>query len=397
MTVRLFFCAAFAAAVVLLSACGGGGGSSATSGPAASGTTTPPGNAPATVSTIAGDSGQTYVDGAAADARFASPTTIAMDSAGNTYVVDNNRIRKVSPLGTVTTLAGNGSKGFVDGAGSSAQFNNPVGLAADSAGNVYVADTANNAIRKISPAGIVSTLAGNGKPGYTDGTGATAQFSGLMGIVADSAGNVYVADAGSNVIRKITAQGTVTTFAGKGHGFQLDENGNSIAATIDGPNGLALDSAGNIYVAEGAGSAIRKITPSAQVSTVFSFFSQVAPDIPRLVQPMAVAVDGAGNIFITIKTRRSVDPWTRAVMKITPAGVASTLAGQVNTFADGYANAQGEAAAFGILGDGTNFVGALGLAVDGNGNVRVADPDNRAIRSVSPTGLVTTVIGQGPA
>jgi len=215
-----------------------------------------------TVSTLGGSGARGYQDGAAADARFNNPTRVAVDSSGNVYVADfaNNRIRKITQTGEVSTLAGSGTQGHQDGGAASAQFNSPYGVAVDSSGNVYVADAGNNRIRKITRTGEVSTLAGSGTAGYQDDATATVQFNSPYGVALDSSGNVYVADAGNNRIRKITEDGgtwTVSTLAGSGaRGYQDDD---AAAAWFSDPTGVAVDSSGNVYVADYGNNRIRKM------------------------------------------------------------------------------------------------------------------------------------------
>ncbi len=220
--------------------------------------------------TFTGSVNQGFTNGPRVKATFNNPNGIAIDAAGNLYVADqvNNAIRKVTPNGLVTTLAGSGAAGFTNGTGASATFNNPVGIAVDASGNVFVADLDNNAIREITPAGVVTTFAGTGAVGFDDGPASTATFNGPSGIVVDHSGNIFVSD-NHNVIRKITPGGIVSTFAGKvintPPGFA---NGTGADANFRLPNGLAVDIANNIYVADYGNNMIRKITPDAVVTTL---------------------------------------------------------------------------------------------------------------------------------
>jgi hypothetical protein len=207
-------------------------------------------------------------DGTGSAARFYNPWGVAVNSAGNVYVADayNHTIRKVTPGGVVTTLAGlAGSSGSVGGTGSAARFYYPYGAAVDSAGNVYVADTGNCTIRKVTPGGMVVTLAGlAGSSGSADGTGSTARFSAPYGVAVDSAGNGYVADT---LIRKVTPSGVVTTLAGAAGGSG-SANGTGSAARFNKPCAAAVDGAGNVYVADMCNDTIRKVTPGGVVTTL---------------------------------------------------------------------------------------------------------------------------------
>ena len=196
------------------------------------------------VSTLAGTDTNGFVDATGAAARFDWPRGVAMDAAGNVYVADynNNRIRKVSPTGVVTTLAGTNS-GFADGTGAAAQFNGPIGVAVDSNGIIYVADYNNHRIRKVTPAGVVTTLAGTNSSygnSYADGTGAAAKFYNPSGVAVDASGNVYVADEFNDRIRKVTPTGVVTTLAGTNGGFA---DGPGATARFTSPRGVAVDAA----------------------------------------------------------------------------------------------------------------------------------------------------------
>jgi sugar lactone lactonase YvrE len=253
------------------------------------------------VTTFAGDSTTSgSVDGTGSDANFRQPFGVAVDSAGNIYVTDfaNNSIRKITPGAIVTTLAGTegvtstaypsglpANAGSADGTGGAASFNQPTGIAIDSSGNLYVADTGNNTIRKITSAGAVTTLAGlAGTSGATDGTGSAARFNNPRGVAVDSSGNVYVADGGNTLIRKITSAGVVTTLAGT-PGTYAVAPGTGAAAYFDVPVGIAVDGSGNLYVSEELGQVIAK----GAVTTV-------APPPPAppvfTTQPISVAVTG---------------------------------------------------------------------------------------------------------
>jgi hypothetical protein len=225
-----------------------------------------------TVSTLAGSPtvhGNTDATGSAAS--FSSPIGIGRDASGNLYIADamNHTIRKVTSAGVVTTLAGNpGVAGYVDNTGNVARFNYPTGLAVDSNGNVFVADTTNELLRKVTSAGVVTTLAGVvGVTGSTDGLGSAALFNTPGGLAVDSSGNLYLADTGNSTIRKITSGGAVTTLAGL-PGIAGFKDGNGSEAWFNQPKALTLDSSGNVYVADTGNAAIRKITPAGVVTTL---------------------------------------------------------------------------------------------------------------------------------
>jgi len=211
------------------------------------------------VSTLAGTGAQGSADGAGVSATFYRPGSIAVDSNGSVYVADynNTKIRKITAAGVVSTLAGTGAQGSADGAGAAATFSSLVGVAVDANGNVYVADA--NKIRKITAAGVVSTLAGTGAQGSADGAGAVATFNYPIGIAVDSNGTVYVADHDNRKIRKITPSGSVSTIAGTGQDGST--NGSGAEATFRMPKAVAVDAKGSVYVADYLANTIRKLTP----------------------------------------------------------------------------------------------------------------------------------------
>ncbi|HXI13096.1 MAG TPA: hypothetical protein VNM92_10695 [Thermoanaerobaculia bacterium] len=343
---------------------------------------------PLTFTTFAGTQGGRGVeDGTGSAARFDFPTGVATDSSGNVYVADqgNHTIRKISPAGAVTTLAGlAGISGSADGTGSAARFLFPRGVVTDGSGNVYVTDTGNHTIRRITPAGAVTTLAGlAGISGSADGTGSAARFKFPFGVATDSSGNVYVADTDNHTIRAITPAGAVTTLAGLA-GTLGSADGTGSAARFNFPFGVATDSRGDVYVADTSNSTIRKITPAGAVTTLAglagtgSFFGESADgtgSAARFNSPIGVATDSSGNVYVA-------DTSNGTIRKITPAGVVTTLAGLAGGF--GSADGTGSAARF-------NF--PRGVATDSSGNVYVADSDNHTIRKITPAGAVTTLAG----
>jgi sugar lactone lactonase YvrE len=338
-----------------------------------------PAGAVTTLAGLARTPGST--DGGGANARFNNPTSLAIDSEGNLFVADtgNNTVRMITPAGVVTTIAGlAGSAGSGDGAGAAARFNGPQGIALDSVGTIYVADSENNTIRKISSSGVVTTLAGlapNSSTGSTDAAGYDARFSAPLGIALGSAGNVIVADTNNNTIRQITAAGVVTTLAGSA-GDAGSVDGTS-AARFNQPTGVAVDSFGTIYVADRGNHIIRAIAPSGNVRT-FAGAAGIAgsADGPvaraRFFSPSGVAVDSGGNLLVA-------DTGNHTIRRITPAGSVSTVAG----VAGSPGNVDGSA---GIA----RFTEPVGVAVDGGGGVYVADRGNRSIRKIGADGTVST-------
>ncbi len=337
-----------------------------------------------TFSTVAGRFTAGSADGAAALARFNGPRGLAFDASNNLYVADsaNHTIRKISTSGNVTTLAGSvGVPGGLDGAGTAARFNNPWGLAVDSAGSVYVADFGNSAIRKITAAGVVTTFAGVlGGSGSSDGTGSGARFFFPAAVALDSAGTyLYVADQGNNTIRRIVvATGVVTTFAGSA-GQLGGVDGTGGAARFNNPVHLSVDSAGNVYVADLNHAAIRKISSAGVVTTLAGSATQGNVDgtgsSARFMTPSGVAVDSSGTLFVC-------DMFNRSIRRVTSTGVVTTLAGafDIAGSSDG-------------LGGVARFYLNQGGAVDSSGNYYVTDFGANTVRRITPAGVVTTFAG----
>jgi sugar lactone lactonase YvrE len=324
-------------------------------------------------------------DGTGSAARFNSPGGVAVDNAGNTYVADtvNSTIRKITPGGVVTTFAGlAGSTGSANGTGSTARFNSPVAVAIDSVGNIFVADTNNSTIRKITPARVVSTFAGlAGSTGSANGTGSTARFNFPSALAVDSTNNIYVADTGNSTIRKITPARVVSTLAGLA-GSPGSANGTGSAARFNFPGGVAVDHAvtGNIYVGDTSNFTIRQITPAGVVTTLAGSpglrgGTNGTGSAARFLLPAGMAVDSAGNIYVA-------DADACTIRKIAPGAVVSTFAGSFSK--GGSQNGTGSAARFNIPGD---------VAVDSSNNLYVADSNNCTIRKISPAAVVTTVAG----
>ena len=254
------------------------------------------------VTTLAGSGTAGYADGTGTAAQFNTSYGVAVDASGTIYIADsnNNRIRKITPGGVVTTLAGSGTASYADGTGTAAQFNDPTGIAVDTSGTVYVADLYNNRIRKITSGGVVTTLAGSGTAGSLNGTGTSAQFNNPYGIIVDSSGSVYVADTSNNIIRKITSGGVVTTLAGSGTAGSL--NGTGTSAQFNGPYGITIDSSSNIYVGDMLNNTIRKITPGGVVTTLAGSGTNGSINgtgtSAQFNYPGGVAIDSNGTIYV---------------------------------------------------------------------------------------------------
>lgn len=317
------------------------------------------------VSTVAGNGTQGYLDGPALSAEFQLAWNPAVDASGNIYVSDHydDRVRKITPAGMVSTLAGTGVPGFKDGPGDSAQFSNLAGITTDAQGNVYVADFSNSRIRKITPAGVVSTFAG-GAFGYLDGPAVSAKFLEPWGVTADGQGNFFVADTYNNRIRKISAAGTVSTVAGNGTAGLTD--GPAATAQFNYPYGVALDAQGNIYVADTYNNVVRKITSAGVVSTLagtgVAGFNDGPGATAQFNSVTGITIDNKGNLYV-------VDNANNRIRMITPAGVVSTIAGNGT---GGRVDGPGPTAQFG---------NPYGICIDTQGNLYVGQ--NTYIRKIT--------------
>ncbi|MEY2661380.1 MAG: hypothetical protein RLZZ123_2552 [Pseudomonadota bacterium] len=327
---------------------------------------------PWVVTTLAG-TGAIYplTNGTAATATFSSPYGIAIDTNGNIYLADynNNRIRKINPAGVVSTLAGSGALSAVDGSGATATFSYAYGVAVDTSGHVYVADYFNHMIRKITSEGVVSTLAGSGGiAGSANGAGTVASFRFPTSVAVDTSGYVYVGDTLNHLIRKISPVGVVSTLAGTG-GIAGSANGTGTVASFNNPSGLAIDNNGNLYVSDTGNHLIRKITTSGVVSTLagtgFAGSANGTGIMASFHNPTSAVIDNSNNIYV-------VDQLNHRIRKITPSSVVSTVAGDGTL---GYADGPGDMA---------KFSSPNSITVDNSGNLYVTDSDNHRIRKITP-------------
>lgn len=319
-----------------------------------------------TVTTLAG-SYAGFLNGPGATATFDGVVGVAVDGSDNVYVADqsNDAIRKIDSSGNVTTFAGTGSTGAANGPAASATFKLPEGVAVDASGNVYVGDTFNNLIRMIASNGTVSTLAGSGASGAANGTGTSASFSSPAGVAVDASGNVYVADHGNNLIRKITPSGVVTTLAGSGSSGAA--NGTGTAASFSGPFGVSVDSSGNVYVADTGNNLIRLITPTGVVSTLAGSGATGSANgtgaVASFSSPQGVSVDSSGNVYVG-------DTYNNQIRKITPAGVVTAYAG-VASSTTGYTDGPAATATFADpMGVAVSSTGTVYTADSGSNKVR---------------------------
>jgi serine/threonine protein kinase, bacterial len=319
-----------------------------------------------TVTTLAGSTTAGDVDGAASSARFNSPSGVAVDANGNVYVADklNSVIRKVTPAGMVSTVVNDSNTESINSQMPNLAY--PESIALDGSGTLYIADTAHDMIRKVNANGVAVMFAGNGTRGNNNGVGAQATFNTPDAIAIDKSGNIFVADTGNQLIRKITPAGVVSTYAGSG--MRGSANGPALEASFADPVGVTVDGDGNVYVADSANNLIRKITPDRIVSTFAGSGSKGRTNgvgtTASFFFPTGLAVDSANNVYVA-------DHLNSLIRKITPPGVVTTIAGGfIGNYADG-------------VGANASFQVPYGVAVDATGNVYVGDTQNNLIRKIS--------------
>ncbi len=328
------------------------------------------------ITTIAGGGSSGLGDGGqATNAELDRPTSVAKDNTGNVYITDrqNNRIRKVSSTGIITTVAGTGAAGFGgDGtAATLATMNQPYGITVDNSGNIYFSDGENHRVRKINTAGIITTIAGTGATtsGGDGGQATDAQVGWPAGIAIDNSGNIYITESENHCVRKVSPSGIITTIAGTGMAGYSGNNGPAIAAKLDQPHGIALDATGNIYVVENNNDCVRKIDVSGTITTFAGGSNGYSGDngpasAAKFRKPIGIAINSTGYIYIA-------DVSNHCVREIDPSGIIHTVAGT---------------GTLGFYGDGGNATAAklsnpTGVAIDAYNNVYIADWGNDRVRT----------------
>ncbi|MDE0105484.1 MAG: hypothetical protein OXN89_24165 [Bryobacterales bacterium] len=337
-----------------------------------------------------GESGYSGDGGPATTAQLRSPRGLALDAAGNLYIADtsNHRVRRVDRVGTITTIAGTGEPGFSGDGGlaTAAQFRSPQRLALDAAGNLYIADTSNDRVRRVDRAGVITTIAGSGERGYSgDGGPATAaQLRSPRGLVVDATGDLYIADSSNHRVRMVDRFGTITTVAGTGEFGYSGDGGPATAAQIRSPLSLALDAVGNLFIADAGNFRVRTVDPRGVITTVAGTGNPGRSGdggpatAARLTFLRGLAVDATGNLFIA-------DTTNRRVRRVDTSGRITTVAGTGN----GRFGGDGGPAASARLFD------PQGVALDTAGNIYLADSDNHRVRRVDRAGVITTIAGTG--
>ena len=315
-----------------------------------------------------GDGGQ------ATAASIAGPRGVALDSYGNIYITEafNNRIRKITASGTITTVVGNGTGEYSGDGGpaTSAGLNSPYGITLDSSGNLYIADASNNRIRKVDPAGVITTVAGNGTAGFSgdNGPATSASLKTPQGVAVDASGNLYIADSSNYRIRKVDTSGIITTFAGNGNYLFSGDGGPAISAGLFAPRGVAVDPSGNIIIADTGHYRIRKVDTSGIISTVAgngtaAYSGDGGPAVSAsFISPWGVAV-ASGNIYVA-------DSSNDRIRMVDSSGMITTIAG------NGVAGYTGD----GVLATSSNLNSPYAVALSASGSIYIADMSNHRVR-----------------
>ena len=338
------------------------------------------GSGAGTITTLAGTgkAGYSGDGGKATSARLNFPEGVAVDGKGNVYIAEavNFRVRRVSPNGKITTFAGTGKSGFSGDGGKAtlARLAHPYGVAVDGKGNVFIADTSNARLRKVSPGGRITTIAGNGAVCCSTGDGGAATAAVLSfpnAVAVDGKGNVYIADNLDHRVRKVTSGGRITTLAGTGTSGDSGDGGKATSARLNYPFGVAVDRKGRVYISDSLSSRVRMVSPAGKITTIagtgkagFSGDGGQATSA-QLASPQGLAVDRQGNLFIGDEANQRIRKVNR--------GIITTVAGM---------------GPHGYYGDGSAATSALlfspwGVAVDGTGNLFIADTNNHRVRRVS--------------
>jgi sugar lactone lactonase YvrE len=300
---------------------------------------------------------------------FNQPSGIVTDPAGNAFIADrqNHRIRKIAADGTVSTFAGSGVAGFANGAGENAQFDQPIGLAINATGTIFVADSNNHRIRAIDPTGNVTTYSGLGTIGFTDGIATAARFTNPAGLAIDNLGKLYVADTGNNRIRVVATDGSVSTLSGTGVAGSTNGAGN--VAEFNGPIGIARDASGYVYATESGSHAVRRIAPDGSTSAfagsvTISGFADAANVTARFTSPAGLSVGVGGVVYVA-------DKGNNRIRRISPSGVVTTVAGTgTPVVLDGF-------------GDAAGFFSPISLAATASGGLIVGESGSSAVRKIT--------------
>ena len=332
-------------------------------------------NCPCTITTVVGTGEEGYGGdgGAALSAQLSILLGLALDPAGNLYVADRRRVRRIDAAGVIETAAGQAPASAQPGSGTSAQIPQPIGLATDAAGNLYIT-AIDHRVRRVDPAGVIATVAGTGAGGYGgDGGAATsARLNWPWGVATDTIGNLYVTDGANHRVRRIDPAGVITTIAGTGLSGFSGDGGSAVLARLSDPTGVVVDTLGNVYVADAGNNRVRKIDSAGVITTLAGTgASGYSGDGGSAVQaqldmPSGLAVDASGNLYVA-------DHGNHCVRRIDPAGVVTTVAG---TGVSGYSGDGGPASA-------AQLASPVGLAVDLRGNLYIADSANRRVRKVT--------------